>query len=71
MLIERDYCHCDKVDKCFDKKQACRLNHCKHFDFNKMDVFDLEHIYKPRNTHSKRVEHQKEMNIFEEVKGGK
>ena len=27
---------------------AKRLNTCKDFEFNEIDVFDFEHIYKPK-----------------------
>ena len=39
---------CDVKDKYMDYKQAKRVNNCKHFEFNPIDVFDLTSTYKPR-----------------------
>lgn len=40
------YCHI-KQDT-INESTAKRVNKCKHFEFNEMDVFNPEHIYKPQ-----------------------
>lgn len=40
------YCEALKITMCEEK--AKRVNHCKEFVFNEIDVFDLEKRYKPR-----------------------
>lgn len=40
------YCHIKNT--LISKSSACRVNHCKYFEFNEIDVFDIDKKYKPR-----------------------
>lgn len=39
---------CDELNKMMLEQSAKTVNHCKHFVFNEIDVFDLDKKYKPR-----------------------
>ncbi|MCI9092632.1 MAG: hypothetical protein HFF36_02440 [Coprobacillus sp.] len=45
---------CDVKDKYMNYEQAKRVNKCKHFEFNPIDVFDSDRTYKPRKKRSYR-----------------
>ena len=45
---EDDLFYCEKKNYCFDKIKGSRTNQCEDFEFNEIDVFDLNHTYKPR-----------------------
>ena len=40
--IYGDVVQCDKINKMMSESQAKTVNHCKHFVFNEIDVFDLD-----------------------------
>ena len=46
--IYGDVVWCDELNKMMSESQAKTVNHCKHFVFNEIDVFDLDKKYKPR-----------------------
>ena len=46
--IYGDVVWCDEINKIMSESQAKTVNHCKHFVFNEIDVFDLDKKYKPR-----------------------
>lgn len=39
---------CHELRKIMSESSAKTVNHCKHFVFNEIDVFDLDKKYKPR-----------------------
>ena len=43
-----DVVWCDELNKMMSESSAKNVNHCKHFVFNEIDVFDLDKKYKPR-----------------------
>ena len=43
-----DMIWCKPKDEIRVDGQIKRLNRCKLFEFNEMDVLDIEHIYKPK-----------------------
>jgi len=40
--------YCESSGNTFSKKYATRYKVCKDFIFNELDVFDIEHTYKPK-----------------------
>lgn len=46
--IYGDVVWCDELNKIMSESSAKTVNHCKHFVFNEIDVFDLDKKYKPR-----------------------
>lgn len=46
--IVGDAVYCEALNKTMSEEKAKRLNRCKEFVFNEIDVFDLEKRYKPR-----------------------
>lgn len=46
--INGDAVYCEALNKTMSEEKAKRLNRCKEFVFNEIDVFDLEKRYKPR-----------------------
>lgn len=46
--ISENMCWCEKNNIIMGRKASSHLNKCKDFAFNEIDVFDIEHIYKPR-----------------------
>lgn len=46
--IVGDAVYCETLNKTMSEEKAKRLNRCKEFVFNEIDVFDLEKRYKPR-----------------------
>ena len=51
--VEEDVMWCEITKSTSTKKQACRVNKCKDFEFNPMDVFNLNKIYKPKEKKEK------------------
>lgn len=51
--VEEDVMWCEITKSTSSKKQACRENKCKDFEFNPMDVFNLNKIYKPKEKKEK------------------
>ena len=45
--VDDDICYCEKSRGTFRGTKARRVNNCKDFVFNELDVFDIEHKYKP------------------------
>lgn len=41
---------CKPKNEMRTEKQCSRVNRCRHFELNSVDVFDIEHEYKPGNT---------------------
>ena len=46
--IVGDAVYCEALNKTMSEEKAKRVNHCKEFVFNEIDVFDLKKRYKPR-----------------------
>ena len=46
--IVGDAVYCETLKMTMTEEKAKRVNQCKHFIFNEIDVFDLEKRYKPR-----------------------
>ena len=46
--IVGDAVYCEALNKTMSEEKAKRVNRCKEFVFNEIDVFDLEKRYKPR-----------------------
>lgn len=46
--IENDMCWCEKYNYTMEKIKASKINKCKDFEFNEIDVFNFEKIYQPR-----------------------
>lgn len=42
-----DVAYCEVKNKTMSKNTAKSVNHCKDFEFNELDVFDIEKKYKP------------------------
>lgn len=45
--VDEDVCYCEKSRETFWGDKAKRVNKCKDFVFNEIDVFDLDRTYKP------------------------
>lgn len=43
-----DVVWCSELRKIMSEASAKTVNHCNHFVFNEIDVFDLDKKYKPR-----------------------
>lgn len=64
--IEVDMCYCEKYKYTMEKVKASRLNKCKDFEFNEIDVFNFGQKYKPR---IKKKKNDYKANLFDmEVK---
>lgn len=48
LCVYGDAVYCSKKEKTMSEEKAKRVNNCKDFDFNEIDVFNPERIYKPR-----------------------
>lgn len=60
-----DVVWCDELDKEMSESTAKTINHCKHFVFCEMDVFNPElGKYKPRE---KKVIYDNQPSLFEEM----
>lgn len=46
--INGDAVYCEALKITISEEKAKRVNHCKEFVFNEIDVFDLDKRYKPR-----------------------
>ena len=57
--------YCQIKNKLFSKLQGSRVNTCKDFTFNKIDVFDLSKTYKPREL--KNVSENNQISLSEVV----
>lgn len=51
--IVGDVVYCEVLKITMSEEKAKRVNRCKEFVFNEIDVFDLEKRYKPRKTKMK------------------
>lgn len=47
-LVDDDIVYCSIFNVTMKKQNAVCVNHCKEFEFNPMDVFNPDHVYKPR-----------------------
>lgn len=61
--VEDEMCACNKLNIAMGKAKATRTNKCKYFALNELDVFNIEHKYKPR----KKKENIKQRTLFDEV----
>lgn len=59
-----DVVYCGYKDKTMAEESAKRVNQCKGFNFNPIDVFDPSKEYKPREKKKTKVE---QINLLEEV----
>lgn len=58
--------YCSVNREVMNESKAKRVNTCKSFEFNKIDVFDLEHEYAPIENRTKnRKTTGKQMNLFQ------
>lgn len=48
--------YCAVKDKTMSEASTKRLNKCASFEFNPIDAYDLEHIYKPQNRRRTRLQ---------------
>ena len=69
-LQDDDIVYCKPKNEMREKKECCRANKCKHFDFNPYDVFSLDEHgnfkeYKPREAYKPRREQIKESGQLE------
>lgn len=49
-----DVAYCDKFKKTMSDRKAKHTNHCKWFDFNEIDAFGENKVYKPRKSKDKK-----------------
>lgn len=54
-----DYCACDVKQECLSEEYCKRVNKCKYFEFNEIDAFNFEKIYKPKEIKEKNYEQLK------------
>lgn len=57
------YCWCDVKNKMIGEASASKVNNCKSFDFNEMNVFDIGQIYKPRSPRTAKVNDGEQIKI--------
>lgn len=60
VLIDEGMIYCEAKKETRLQQNCITLNKCKDFDFNEMDVFDIEKIYQPRKV-KKSLENQIKM----------
>lgn len=58
-----DVVFCGYKNKTMTEESAKRVNQCKDFNFNPIDVFDTDKKYKPREKKETKV---KQINLLEE-----
>ncbi len=54
-----DCIYCNELNKCLTEEQAKRTNKCKSFEFNEIDVFDMNKKYDPIKKKSKNINQEK------------
>lgn len=59
--IYGDVAYCEELNKTMSESSAKRVNNCKHFEFNEIDVFNFGHKYKPR-----KQKEEETISLFEE-----
>ena len=59
-----DAVYCGFRNRTMSEKDAKRVNQCKDFDFNPIDVFDPSKEYKPKEKKETKVE---QISLLEEV----
>ena len=47
-LVTGNGTYCEAKEKEISDNTATRINHCKLFEFNELDAYDIDHKYKPR-----------------------
>lgn len=57
--IYGDAVWCEKKMKVISENTAKRVNHCKDFEFNESDCFDLTKTYKPKEKKDRTFEQLK------------
>lgn len=60
--IYGDAVYCAEKQKTMSEETAKRVNQCKHFIFNEIDVFNFDHKYTPAKP---KKENEMQMNLFE------
>lgn len=67
VLVDEDVCYCEESRKTFWCAKARRVNKCKNFVLNKLDVFNIEHTYKPIEDRQKQGKaNGEQMTLFKE-----
>lgn len=54
-----DAVYCEVLNNTMSEKKAKRVNKCKHFELNEIDVFNINKTYKPKQTKKKEAEQTK------------
>jgi len=47
-LVTGNGTYCEAKEKEISDRAASRINHCKKFEFNEIDAYDIKRKYKPR-----------------------
>ena len=47
-LVTGNGIYCSTLNKVRTEASTKVVNYCKHFEFNEIDAYDLEHKYKPK-----------------------
>lgn len=64
-LVTGNGTYCEAKEKEISDSAASRINHCKKFEFNEIDAYDITRRYKPRRkpTHNyKQIQMEYERN---------
>lgn len=64
--MDDDICYCENSTATFEGAKARRVNKCKNFVFNPIDVFNPERKYNPREGQQSKVA-DGQLSIFEEM----
>lgn len=54
-----DVVYCEVLNDTMSEKKAKRVNKCKHFELNEIDVFNINKTYKSKQTKKKEAEQTK------------
>lgn len=58
------HCWCDVKNKMISEASASKVNNCKSFDFNEMNVFDIGQIYKPRSPRKEKIDDGEQISLI-------
>lgn len=50
--------YCEEKGQTKHKRKCITVNKCKHFEFNELDVFDIDKKYQPRKPKKKTLDNQ-------------
>lgn len=64
--VDDDICYCSESKQTFSGAKARRVNKCKSFLFNEIDVFDLGHKYKTMEDRKQPQKTGHQISIFTE-----